>query len=42
MTKRNHDKIAIYEQSDFEGMRKAGRLAAEVLDYITDYVDVGV
>lgn len=26
----------------FEGMRKAGRLAAEVLDYITDFVEPGV
>jgi len=35
-------KIKIHTESDFDGMRKAGRLAAEVLDYITDFVDVGV
>ncbi len=34
--------IKIYETADFEGMRKAGKLAAECLDYITDFVDVGV
>lgn len=34
--------IKIHTKEDFEGMRKAGRLAAEVLDYITDYVQVGV
>lgn len=34
--------IKIYEPPDFDGMRKAGKLAAECLDYITDFVDVGV
>ena len=34
--------IIIHTQEDFEGMRKAGRLAAELLDYITKYVTVGV
>ncbi len=34
--------IKIYDKADFEGMRKAGKLAAECLDYITDYVKVGV
>jgi methionyl aminopeptidase len=35
--------IKIYKNnSDFEGMRKAGRLAAQVLDYITEYVKPGV
>ena len=34
--------ITIHEQNDFEGMRNAGKLAAEILDYITDFVDVGV
>ncbi len=34
--------IKIYGTADFEGMRKAGKLAAECLDYITDFVDVGV
>lgn len=30
--------IILHPLSDFEGMRKAGRLAAEVLDYITPFV----
>lgn len=34
--------IEIHSPSDFEGMRKAGRLAAEVLDMITEYAQVGV
>lgn len=34
--------IKIYEQKDFEGMRKAGKLAAECLDYITPYVQAGI
>ncbi len=34
--------IEIHTPADFEGMRKAGRLAAEVLDYITPYVTPGV
>lgn len=34
--------IHIYQKDDFEGMRAAGRLAAEVLDYITDFVVAGV
>lgn len=34
--------ITLHTPQDFEGMRKAGRLAAEVLDYITPFVDVGV
>ncbi len=43
MSRKNQDKITIYNtEEDFDGMRKAGQLAAEVLDYITDYVDVGV
>ncbi len=32
----------IHNAEEFEGMRKAGRLAAECLDYITPYVQVGV
>lgn len=36
------DGVTIYEKNDFEGMRKAGRVAAEVLDYITPYIEVGV
>jgi len=34
--------IEIHGESDFEGMRKAGKLAAEILDMITDYVAPGV
>ena len=34
--------IKIHAQSDFEYMRKAGRLAAQVLDYITEFVKPGV
>lgn len=30
--------IPLHDAAAFEGMRKAGRFAAEVLDYITDYV----
>lgn len=40
---RNKDGIIIHtDPEDFEGMRKAGRLAAECLDYITPYVEPGV
>ncbi|MBL4801915.1 MAG: type I methionyl aminopeptidase [Emcibacter sp.] len=34
--------IKLYEPQDFEGMRKAGRLAAETLDMIASYVQPGV
>lgn len=34
--------ITLHGPEAFEGMRKAGRLAAEVLDYITDFVEPGV
>ncbi|MBS0184848.1 MAG: type I methionyl aminopeptidase [Proteobacteria bacterium] len=34
--------IPLHLPSDYEGMRKAGRLAAEVLDYITPYVKPGI
>lgn len=34
--------ITIHKESDFEKMRAAGKLAAQILDYITDYVKVGV
>lgn len=30
--------IPLHDAAAFEGMRKAGRFAAEVLDYITDYI----
>lgn len=36
------EEIIIHSAADFEGMRKAGRLAAEVLDMITPYVQAGV
>ena len=42
MSSTDKNGIKIYEPADFEGMRKAGKLAAECLDYITDFVDVGV
>ena len=32
----------IYDKDDFEGLRRAGRAAAETLDFITDYVVAGV
>src|ERR1700749_718962 len=35
-------RIKLHGPSDFEGMRKAGRLAAEVLDFITPHVVPGV
>ena len=38
----NADGITIYGEEAFVGMRAAGRLAAEVLDYITPYVVPGV
>ncbi|MBP7189984.1 MAG: M24 family metallopeptidase, partial [Rickettsiaceae bacterium] len=34
--------IKIHRPEDFIGMRSAGKLAAEVLDYITSHVDEGV
>lgn len=34
--------IKIHKPEDFDGMRKAGRLAAEVLDHITPFVVPGV
>ncbi len=36
------DGIRIYEPEDFEGMRRAGRLAAEILDEVTAEVEPGV
>lgn len=35
-------RIRVHAQDDFVWMRKAGRLAAEVLDYITPFVQPGV
>ncbi len=34
-------KITIHKEEDFKKMREAGRLAAEVLDFITDFVQIG-
>ena len=34
--------IRIHAPEDFDGMRKAGRLAAELLDYITPFVEPGI
>lgn len=36
------DAIYLFQDTDFEGMRKAGRLAAKVLDFITPYVKTGI
>lgn len=35
-------RIRLHGPEDFEGMRKAGRLAADVLDFITPYVQPGI
>ncbi len=35
-------RVVLHGPEDFEGMRKAGRLAAETLDFITPYVQPGV
>lgn len=42
MELKRKDGIRIYDESGFAGMRKAGKLAAECLDYITPYVKLGV
>lgn len=42
MSVKRKDGITLHDASEFEGMRKAGKLAAECLDYITPYVQVGV
>jgi len=34
--------VTIHGPEDFEGMRRAGRLAAEVLDHVTPHVEPGV
>ncbi|TAH33787.1 MAG: type I methionyl aminopeptidase [Alphaproteobacteria bacterium] len=41
-TRENSEKITLHKPEDFAGMRKAGRLAAEVLDFITPHVIEGV
>lgn len=38
----NKDGITIHSKADFEGMRKAGKLAAEILDMIGEHVRVGI
>lgn len=38
----SYEEIMIHKPEDFEGMRKAGQLAAQTLDFITSYVKVGV
>jgi methionyl aminopeptidase len=38
----NKDGITIHSKEDFEGMRRAGRLAAEILDMIGEHVQPGV
>lgn len=42
MTYLNADGITIHKQADFDGMRRAGRLAAEVLDMIGAHIAPGV
>lgn len=38
----DYSNIALHGEEAFAGMRRAGRLAAEVLDFITPHVQVGV
>lgn len=38
----NDNDIIIHNPSDFEGMRKAGKLASQLLDYITPFVKAGI
>ena len=40
--RRAHFAVALHTEKDFEGMRRAGRLAAEVLDLMVDAVKPGV
>lgn len=42
MSNKKFMKIKIHQSADFSKMRIAGKLAAQVLDYITDFVKVGV
>lgn len=39
---RKNGQIRLHSQEDFEGMRRAGRLVAEALDFIAPYVAPGV
>ncbi|MFN7709979.1 MAG: type I methionyl aminopeptidase [Holosporales bacterium] len=38
----HHQSVPIWGEDGFQGMRTAGRLAAEVLDYITPHVRAGI
>ncbi len=40
--RRTSEGIRLYDSEDFEGMRRAGRLAAECLDMIGEHVEPGV
>ena len=40
--RRAHFAVALHDEKDFEGMRRAGRLAAEVLDLLVPEVKPGV
>lgn len=42
MKDNNVNYIVVHDDSDFESMRIAGRLAAETLDFITPYVKAGI
>lgn len=42
MSYTNNNNVTIHTREDFAGMRKAGKLAAEVLDFITPYVQPGI
>ena len=37
-----HDKVTLHDEKGFQGMREAGALAAQVLDFITPFVRSGV
>lgn len=39
---KNKDGITIHEPGDFDGMRKAGRLSAEILDELYDIIEPGI
>jgi methionyl aminopeptidase len=41
-TRKAHFEVAVHDPADFEGMRRAGRLAAEILDMLAPLVVPGV
>ena len=41
-TRRKVNNVVLHETAAFDGMRKAGLLAAQTLDYITPYVEPGI